>query len=104
MPLPDGGDEKTMDGSKPMYSDRRSYYAKEKDIDPTTLFVGGLDMYSLNPWDEDRLRDLFSKYWVVEDVKIIRPCVQPISPVRALTDGVELFSEQKVGFRVREVR
>ncbi|KAG0707521.1 hypothetical protein DFH29DRAFT_628554 [Suillus ampliporus] len=42
-------------------------------LDPTTLFVGGLEMYGPNAWDEGRVRNLFSRYGGVENVKVIRP-------------------------------
>ncbi|KAG1754829.1 uncharacterized protein EDB91DRAFT_255420 [Suillus paluster] len=42
-------------------------------LDPTTIFVGGLEMYGPNAWDEERVRNLFSRYGGVENVKVIRP-------------------------------
>lgn len=73
MPLPEyPGEEKGAD-SAGRYTDRSSYYNRERDVDPRTLFVGGLDTYGPNSWDEDKLRTLFERYGGVEDVKIIRP-------------------------------
>ncbi|KAJ8597592.1 hypothetical protein M405DRAFT_389081 [Rhizopogon salebrosus TDB-379] len=46
---------------------------REGPLDPNTIFVGGLDMYGPNSWDEERVRSLFSRYGDVEGVKVIRP-------------------------------
>ncbi|KAG1757119.1 hypothetical protein EDB19DRAFT_1900668 [Suillus lakei] len=46
---------------------------RENPLDPTTIFVGGLEMYGPNAWDEERVRNLFSRYGGVENVKVIRP-------------------------------
>jgi hypothetical protein len=42
-------------------------------VDPTTIFVGGLDMFGPTAWDEDKVRALFSRYGGVETVKVVRP-------------------------------
>ena len=42
-------------------------------VDPTTIFVGGLEMFGPNAWDEGKVRSLFSKYGGIEEVKVIRP-------------------------------
>ncbi|KAF8559994.1 hypothetical protein OG21DRAFT_1502343 [Imleria badia] len=42
-------------------------------VDPTTIFVGGLEMFGPNAWDEGKVRALFSKYGGIETVKVIRP-------------------------------
>ncbi|KAH7916363.1 hypothetical protein BJ138DRAFT_1108734 [Hygrophoropsis aurantiaca] len=59
------------------FDGKQSYHNYEKQdgslLDPTTIFVGGLEMFGPNAWDEDRVRDLFSKYGGVETVKVIRP-------------------------------
>ncbi|KAG2356265.1 hypothetical protein BDR07DRAFT_1423850 [Suillus spraguei] len=46
---------------------------REGPLDPTTIFVGGLEMYGPNAWDEERVRNLFSRYGGIENVKVIRP-------------------------------
>ena len=43
-------------------------------FDPKTVFVGGLDAFGPDAWGVDRLRAVFEKYGVVEDVKLICPC------------------------------
>ncbi|KAL4067375.1 hypothetical protein V8B97DRAFT_1919100 [Scleroderma yunnanense] len=64
--------------------------------DPTTIFVGGLEMYGPKAWDESKLRTLFSKYGGIKFVKVIRPSNKRLafafvtfdnteSPVRAIT-------------------
>lgn len=42
-------------------------------LDPTTIFVGGLEMHGPKAWDENKVRALFEKYGGVETVKVIRP-------------------------------
>ncbi|KIL00985.1 hypothetical protein PAXRUDRAFT_7769 [Paxillus rubicundulus Ve08.2h10] len=42
-------------------------------VDPTTIFVGGLDMFGPTAWDEAKVRALFSRYGGVEAVKVVRP-------------------------------
>lgn len=44
-----------------------------KEIDRTTIFVGGLEMYGPNTWDEARLHDVFVKYGKIEDIQLVRP-------------------------------
>lgn len=46
---------------------------KEGEIDPTTIFVGGLEMSGPHAWDEGRVREHFSKFGGIEDVKLIFP-------------------------------
>ncbi|TDL28259.1 hypothetical protein BD410DRAFT_353854 [Rickenella mellea] len=72
-PLPIYNAQKTVEESQVGYVDRNAYFGRERDVDPTTVFVGGLDMFSPRPWDEEKLRSLFGRYGVVDDVKIIRP-------------------------------
>ncbi|KAF8632990.1 hypothetical protein AX15_001587 [Amanita polypyramis BW_CC] len=46
---------------------------KGKPVDPTTLFVGGLEMFGPDAWDEDKVRKCFEKYGALENVKFVRP-------------------------------
>jgi hypothetical protein len=48
-------------------------YGVEKHIDPTTLFVGGLDVSGPGAWDEGKVRTVFSRYGGLESVKFVRP-------------------------------
>jgi len=50
-----------------------NYYRSERIIDPTTLFVGGLEMHGPRAWDEAKVRDFFSRYSGLESVKFVRP-------------------------------
>ncbi len=43
------------------------------DVDPTTIFIGGLDMFSENSWDETKLRSVFEKYGEIENVQMVKP-------------------------------
>ncbi|PFH54868.1 hypothetical protein AMATHDRAFT_393 [Amanita thiersii Skay4041] len=42
-------------------------------VDPTTLFVGGLEMFGSAAWDEAKVRKCFEKFGGLESVKFIRP-------------------------------
>ena len=44
-----------------------------RDIDPTTLFVGGLDISGPGGWDEDKVRRFFSRFGGLESVKFVSP-------------------------------
>lgn len=46
---------------------------KRKEVDPTTLFVGGLELFGPGAWDEEKLTKTFSRYGGLEHVKIVRP-------------------------------
>ena len=48
-------------------------YGTEKHVDPTTLFVGGLDISGPGAWDEEKVRTIFSRYGGLESVKFVRP-------------------------------
>ncbi|VDB86627.1 unnamed protein product [Peniophora sp. CBMAI 1063] len=42
-------------------------------LDHSTIFVGGLEMYGPNAWNEDRIQDIFGCYGEIENIKFIRP-------------------------------
>jgi hypothetical protein len=42
-------------------------------LDPTTIFVGGLDVYGRCTWDEQRLKRVFGQYGEIAEVKLVRP-------------------------------
>jgi len=46
---------------------------RESLYDPTTVFVGGLEMYGPNAWNEERVRNFFLRYGAIESVKVVRP-------------------------------
>ncbi|KAF7979394.1 hypothetical protein HWV62_42496 [Athelia sp. TMB] len=46
---------------------------RESEIDPTTIFVGGLEINGPNNWDENRVKEYFSKFGHIEDIKFIVP-------------------------------
>ncbi|KDQ63315.1 hypothetical protein JAAARDRAFT_374278 [Jaapia argillacea MUCL 33604] len=50
-----------------------SKLVREREVDPTTIFVGGLEMYGPNAWDEQKVRTLFTRFGGIEDVKFVRP-------------------------------
>ncbi|KAJ4485892.1 hypothetical protein J3R30DRAFT_3697315 [Lentinula aciculospora] len=45
----------------------------ERILDPSTLFVGGLEIRGSGAWDESKVNRLFEKYGPIEDVKVICP-------------------------------
>ncbi|KIY51237.1 hypothetical protein FISHEDRAFT_70880 [Fistulina hepatica ATCC 64428] len=45
----------------------------DRELDPTTLFVGGLEMYGPDSWDEGKIEQVFSCYGGLESVKLVRP-------------------------------
>ncbi|KAF8078842.1 hypothetical protein FPV67DRAFT_1663522 [Lyophyllum atratum] len=55
----------------------RRYYSdstgRERDIDPTTLFVGGLETFGPGAWDEGKVSKFFARFGGLENVKIVRP-------------------------------
>ncbi|KAG5644609.1 hypothetical protein DXG03_008087 [Asterophora parasitica] len=46
---------------------------EQRDIDPMTLFVGGLETFGPGAWDEEKVTKFFSRFGGLEDVKIVRP-------------------------------
>ncbi|KAF8973637.1 hypothetical protein BDZ97DRAFT_1912112 [Flammula alnicola] len=45
----------------------------DREIDPTTLFVGGLEMFGPGAWDEEKVRNFFARFGGLESVKVVRP-------------------------------
>ena len=70
-------------------------------IDPTSIFVGGLEM---NAWDEERVKGFFSKFGRVEDVKVVFPSkISDNSSFLISTYFID-NSQWSISFRVREIR
>lgn len=55
------------------FKEKNVYFGDAKDLDPTTLFVGGLEMYGSGAWDEDRVSAFFGRFGGLESVKVVRP-------------------------------
>ncbi|THH19048.1 hypothetical protein EW146_g2051 [Bondarzewia mesenterica] len=70
-PTPDSGS--VVDPAIQMPTLNLDEEAAVKDLDPTTIFVGGLEMYGSNAWDENRVKGVFGKYGDIADVKVVRP-------------------------------
>lgn len=55
-----------------------SYYNEsnsgERELDPTTLFVGGLESFGPGAWDEEKVGKFFARFGGLESVKVVRPC------------------------------
>ncbi|KIY61300.1 hypothetical protein CYLTODRAFT_495322 [Cylindrobasidium torrendii FP15055 ss-10] len=48
-------------------------YGHGRTIDPTTLFVGGLEMYGQSAWDEEKVEHFFQRFGGLESVSVVRP-------------------------------
>lgn len=44
-----------------------------RELDLSTIFVGGLEMMGPQAWDETKVRRLFERYGRIEDIKYSRP-------------------------------
>jgi hypothetical protein len=53
--------------------EKNGYFDAAKDIDPTTLFIGGLEMFGPGAWDEERVSTFFGRFGGLESVKVVRP-------------------------------
>lgn len=55
----------------------RGYYndspQTERELDPTTLFVGGLETFGPGAWNEEKVANFFSHFGGLESVKLVRP-------------------------------
>jgi hypothetical protein len=51
----------------------------ERELDPTTLFVGGLETFGPGAWDETKVEKFFARFGGLESVKLVRPgeCFPP---------------------------
>lgn len=83
------------------FEDKSNHSDGERELDPTTLFIGGLETYGPNAWDEERIIHLFSQYEGLDSVKVVKPrkskfllpyCFPPFS------------SDQSCRFRLRQVQ
>ncbi|KAH8835461.1 hypothetical protein DL96DRAFT_1702441 [Flagelloscypha sp. PMI_526] len=45
----------------------------ERLLDPTTLFLGGLEMSGPGAWDEAKIHQIFSKYGSIVYIKLVKP-------------------------------
>ena len=46
----------------------------DRELDPMTLFVGGLEMFGPGAWDEEKVKNFFVRFGGLESVKVVRPC------------------------------
>ena len=46
----------------------------DRELDPTTLFVGGLEMFGPGAWNEEKVKNFFARFGGLESVKVVRPC------------------------------
>ncbi|KAK7064043.1 RNA binding protein [Favolaschia claudopus] len=49
--------------------EKNIYFDDNKDLDPTSLFVGGLEMN----WDEERVTSFFRRFGGLESVQVVKP-------------------------------
>lgn len=50
-----------------------SSHRSVREFDPTTLFVGGLEMYGPGAWTEEKVRAFFARFGGLEHVRVVRP-------------------------------
>ncbi|KAI0375139.1 hypothetical protein BV20DRAFT_1048323 [Pilatotrama ljubarskyi] len=43
-----------------------------RDIDPKTIFVGGLSVDDADEWNEHRLRGIFNRYGAIDNIQVVR--------------------------------
>lgn len=59
------------------YTNKHGYHddsdRTDRELDPTTLFVGGLETFGPNAWDEAKVEAFFAKFGGLESVKVVRP-------------------------------
>ncbi|CCL98124.1 uncharacterized protein FIBRA_00118 [Fibroporia radiculosa] len=48
----------------------------QRQVDPSTIFVGGLEMYGPSAWNEAKLRLLFGRFGHIESIQVVRPTNQ----------------------------
>lgn len=61
-------------GPSPLPSLSHAWVSNDRPrVDPTAIFVGGLDVYSDDVWDESHLNAIFAKYGRIENIQIVRP-------------------------------
>lgn len=83
--------------------EKNGYFEESKELDPTTLFVGGLEMFGPGAWDEERVSAFFGRFGGLESVKVVRPR-QSYSHFAFITvDQPGLYSERTRCFRIRQV-
>jgi hypothetical protein len=51
-------------------------------LEPTTIFVGGLEVHGRCTWDEQRLRRVFGQHGEIVEVKLVRPGGCPDDEIR----------------------
>ena len=53
----------------------------DRELDPTTLFVGGLEMFGPGAWNEEKVKNFFARFGGLESVKLVRPCKSSVVPL-----------------------
>jgi hypothetical protein len=56
------------------HPETRMMNRSDRELDPTTLFVGGLEMFGPGAWDEEKVKNFFARFGGLESVKVVRPC------------------------------
>ena len=69
----------SCDGNLPMRpknlgEKENSMNRSSRELDPLTLFVGGLEMFGPGAWDEEKVKNFFARFGGLESVKVVRPC------------------------------
>lgn len=59
-------------GAPHIFSTTSRWQECTREIDPTTVFVGGLE--KPEDWDEAKLRRIFERFGGIENVQVVNPC------------------------------
>ena len=64
------GVRRVWTGHAPVPPFQRDSY---RELDPTTVFVGGLEVQGPHGWDENKLRHIFGRFGIIENVHLVAP-------------------------------
>ncbi|KAF8585829.1 hypothetical protein K439DRAFT_1019181 [Ramaria rubella] len=98
-----------------LFPARRLEDMPERTCDGRELFIGGLDVET---WDEARVKDVFSQYGAIEDVRFVKPgyhapahrrafafvkFTDRDAPLRAITEEhLRVYDDRKIKVQLRE--
>ncbi|KAF8913080.1 hypothetical protein CPB84DRAFT_1760296 [Gymnopilus junonius] len=77
-------------------------FRPNREIDPTTLFVGGLEMFGPGAWDEERVRTFFSRFGGLESVKLVRPLNRSTSNPSEFPQHNRIYEGRTIRVQLRD--
>lgn len=76
----------SFSGYKPKCDGRE--HNNNREFDPLTLFVGGLEIYGPGAWTEEKVQSFFGRFGGLEHVKMVRPRrSEDVSPCSSTDHG-----------------